>query len=193
MSVVQSVKLWAPGQKGSNSLERPKMIKLIILMKYNLPHTSYGVNFIFGTFLTFLVSKKQSLLCRVWPLEGSVIIVIHATGHVGCAPLHHRHILSDGELTLATCGIIKQRLRLGLWHEATLNWFLVVLTFIYSFRRETWHDPVFIIYSEMIVSIASRWTRNSLIGVRLIRSPSFNSRWSSRAEVSFYGSNNGRF
>lgn len=151
--ISQTVSSWAERKKQFGT---SKMIKFIILMKYNLTRTSYGViNFMFGTFLTFLVSKKQSLLCRVWPLEGSVIIVVHATGHVGCAPLHHRHILSDGELTLATCGIIKQRSRLGLWHEATLNWFLVVLTFIHLFRLETWHAPVFIIHSEMIVSIAS--------------------------------------
>lgn len=67
--------------------------------------------------LTFLVPEEQGLLCWVWPLEGSVIIVIHTTGHVSCAPLHHRHILSYGELTLATCGIRRRSLRSRPWHE----------------------------------------------------------------------------
>lgn len=57
--------------------------------------------------LTFLVPEEQGLLCRVWPLEGSVIIEIHAAGHIRRRALHHRHILSYGELTLATCGNIK--------------------------------------------------------------------------------------
>lgn len=81
--------------------------------------------------LTFLVTEKQSLLRRVWPLEGSVIIVIHTAGHVGCAPLYHRHILSDGELTLATCGIVKQSLRSLFQQEAVLK--CMVVTFFIRF------------------------------------------------------------
>lgn len=53
--------------------------------------------------LTFLVPEEEGLLCWIWPLEGGVIIIIHSAGHVSRAALDHRHILGDGELSLATC------------------------------------------------------------------------------------------
>lgn len=53
--------------------------------------------------LTFLVPEEEGLLCWIWPLEGGVIIIIHSAGHVSRAALDYRHILGDGELSLATC------------------------------------------------------------------------------------------
>lgn len=53
--------------------------------------------------LTFLVPEEEGLLCWIWPLEGGVIIIIHSAGHVSRAALDRRHILGDGELSLATC------------------------------------------------------------------------------------------
>lgn len=52
--------------------------------------------------LTFLVPKEQGLLCWIRPLEGGVVIMIYATGQVGCSSFCHRHILDDGELTLGS-------------------------------------------------------------------------------------------
>lgn len=104
----------------------------VILLWHLYPISSFYdySHYSFGILLTFLVPKEQGLLCRVWPLEGSVIIVIHTAGHVGCAPLHHRHILSYGELTLASCGITRQSLRSWPWQIAALDWFLMFFHWI---------------------------------------------------------------
>lgn len=52
--------------------------------------------------LTFLIPKEEGLLCWVWPLEGGVVIMIHATGQVGRPSLCHCHILDNWELALGS-------------------------------------------------------------------------------------------
>lgn len=59
--------------------------------------------------LTFLVPKKQGLLCWVRPLEGGVVIIFHTAGKVYCPTLCHCHILNQRVLTADTCAMTQER------------------------------------------------------------------------------------
>lgn len=61
--------------------------------------------------LTFLVPEKEGLLCRVGPLEGGVVIILHTAGHVCCPTLRHRDILNQRVLTAAACDTTHKRKR----------------------------------------------------------------------------------
>lgn len=61
--------------------------------------------------LTFLVPKKEGLLCWVWPLEGGVVIILHAAGQVRRPTLCHRHILNQRVLATDACNMTHRRER----------------------------------------------------------------------------------
>lgn len=59
--------------------------------------------------LTFLVPKKKGLLCWVRPLEGGVVIILHAAGQVCRSTLCHGDILNQRILTTDTCNTTQER------------------------------------------------------------------------------------